>query len=106
MDLNQVSTKSMKIRNAYHNLEEKYHGRKWTVLEDGLALSTDVGLINRLLMDQARIWPDKLQDNYNLEYKLGEVVWWLAVISEKNNINLNEAVENFINKKYTDFDIE
>lgn len=55
MDLNQVSTKSMKIRNVYHNLEEKYYGRKWTVLEDGLALSTDVGLSRRLLIDQTRI---------------------------------------------------
>ncbi|PHK48647.1 MazG-like protein [Staphylococcus edaphicus] len=106
MELNKIVEESMKIREAYHALEEKHHGRKWNIQEDALAMSTDVGLISRLIMDEASIWPTKKDDTYNLEYKIGEVVWWLSVISDKSDIDLSKAVENFIQKKQNDFNIE
>lgn len=106
MELNKVVEESVEIRNAYHALEEKYHGRKWNVQEDALAMSTDIGLISRLIMDEANIWPTKKDDINNLEYKIGEVVWWLAVISDKSEIDFNKAVEGFIKKKQKDFNIK
>lgn len=105
MDLNKVVEESMKIRKAYHDLEERNHGRKWDIQEDALAMSTDVGLISRLIMDEAHIWPVKKDETNNLEYKIGEVVWWLAVISNKSEIDFNKAVEDFIKKKQIDFNI-
>ncbi|WP_323702521.1 MazG-like protein [Mammaliicoccus sp. Dog046] len=105
MNLEEVVEESMKIREAYHALEEKYHGRRWTLQEDALAMSTDVGLINRLVMDKAQIWPYKQDDTDQLEYKIGEVIWWLAVIAEESDVDLNKAVEQFIAKKQTDFNI-
>ncbi|MEJ7218335.1 MazG-like protein [Staphylococcus gallinarum] len=106
MDLNELTEESKKIREAYHNLEEKYHGRKWQVQEDALAMSTDVGLINRFIMDSVNIWPAQKTDNNNLQYKIGEVMWWLAVIAEKNDIDLNTAVEQFIDTKKHDFNLK
>ncbi|MCD8897859.1 MazG-like protein [Mammaliicoccus sciuri] len=106
MELNQVVEESVEIRNAYHMLEEKYHGRKWNIQEDALAMSTDIGLISRLIMDEANIWPTAKDETYNLEYKIGEVVWWLAVISDKSEVDFNKAVEDFINKKKNDFNIK
>lgn len=106
MELNKVVEESVKIRKAYHALEEKYHGRKWDIQEDALAMSIDVGLISRLIMDEANIWPAKKDETNNLEYKIGEVVWWLAVISDKSEVDFNKAVEDFIKKKQNDFNIE
>lgn len=106
MELNKVAEESMKIREAYHALEEKYHGRKWDIQEDALAMSTDVGLISRLIMDEANIWPAKKDKTNNLEYKIGEAVWWLSVISDKSEIDFNKAVEDFIKKKQNDFNIK
>lgn len=106
MDLDKVVKESMKIRKEYHSLEEKYHGRKWNIQEDALAMSTDVGLISRLIMDEANIWPAKKDETNNLKHKIGEVIWWLAVISDKSEIDLSKAVEDFINKKQADFNIK
>ncbi|MBO1919776.1 hypothetical protein J4710_02315 [Staphylococcus xylosus] len=58
MELNKVVEESMKIREA-SCFRRKYHGRKWDIQEDALAMSTDVGLISRLIMDEANIWPAK-----------------------------------------------
>lgn len=106
MDLNEVVTESKKIRQKYHQLEEYHHNRKWELQEDALALSTDVALINRLIMDKVNIWPAKKDKTNNLEYKIGEVVWWLAIISDKSDIDFNKAVETFLITKKSDFDIE
>lgn len=50
MDLQELVDRSWAIRQAYHNLEVKYHDSKWTVEEDLLALSNDIGNFLRLVM--------------------------------------------------------
>lgn len=50
MDLQELVYRSWAIRQAYHNLEVKYHDSKWTVEEDLLALSNDIGNFLRLVM--------------------------------------------------------
>lgn len=105
MNLKELSKKSKDIRQAYHTLEESYHGRKWTLEEDGLAFSTDVGLVNRFIMDRENTWPAEQSASNNLEYKIGETVWWLAVLAERSGIDFEEAIEKFINTKLEDFNI-
>lgn len=39
----------------------------------------------------------KKDETNNLEYKIGEVVWWLVVVSDKSEIDFSKAVEDFIN---------
>lgn len=43
MDLQEVVERSWTIRQAYHELEVKHHDSKWTVEEDLLVLSNDIG---------------------------------------------------------------
>ena len=50
MDLQELVDRSWAIRQAYHNLEVKYHDSKWTVEEDLLALSNDIVNFLRLVM--------------------------------------------------------
>ncbi|TEB40838.1 MazG-like protein, partial [Flavobacterium circumlabens] len=33
-----------------------------------------------------------------LRHKLGESIWWLVVLSERMNIDIEEAVEGFLSK--------
>ena len=58
MDLQELVDRSWAIRQAYHNLEVKYHDSKWTVEEDLLALSNDIGNFLRLVMTKRRSGSD------------------------------------------------
>ncbi|VJV44188.1 30S ribosomal protein S15 [Streptococcus pneumoniae] len=43
MELQELVERSWAIRQTYHELEVKHHDFKWTVEEDLLALSNDIG---------------------------------------------------------------
>ena len=97
LDLKQIKERSVKIRQSYHKLEKEHHGSEWTVEEDALAFLTDAGLVGRLTMSNQGRWP---KDNTaeELEHKLGESIWWLTVLAERMNINIEEATEKFLTK--------
>jgi len=97
MDIKQVIERSKKIRTAYHQLEKQHHGSEWTVEEDALAFLTDAGLVGRYTMSQQKRWPANHTDT-ELEHKLGECVWWLTVLADRMNIDIEEAVETFLTK--------
>ncbi len=89
---------STEIRNAYHELEKKYHGSKWSIEEDALAFLTDAGLVGRLTMSNQNRWPLD-GDSENLEYKISECIWWLIVLSKRMNIDINESLNKFLDEK-------
>ncbi len=92
------------IRNEYHKLEEKYHDSKWSISEDALAFMTDAGLVARAVMDVDERWP--LGDtSIDLEDKIGECIWWLNVIAERADVDTSVAVEKFLNKMESKFDL-
>ncbi|WP_316768165.1 MazG-like protein [Pedobacter frigiditerrae] len=97
MDIKQVIERSKKIRAAYHQLEKQHHGSEWTVEEDALAFLTDAGLVGRHTMSQQKRWPANNTDA-ELEHKLGECIWWLTVLADRMDIDIEEAVENFLAK--------
>lgn len=97
MELNEVSARSHAIRQKYHALEEKHHGSRWTVEEDALAFLTDAALVGRLTMDQQGRWPKTSNDE--LTQKIGESVWWLAILAERTGLSLEECVEKFLTEK-------
>lgn len=104
MNLNEVVNQSIAIRRAYHELEEQQMGRKWTITEDALAFSTDAALVNRLVMDKTGSWPTD-ESSANLADKIGESVWWLAVLADRNGVDFQSAVESFLADKKEKFDI-
>jgi NTP pyrophosphatase (non-canonical NTP hydrolase) len=96
-DFSKVIERSKKIRESYHRLERQHHGSEWTVEEDALAFLTDAGLVGRHTMSEQKRWPAKNTDT-QLEHKLGECIWWLTVLADRMNINIEEATERFLTK--------
>lgn len=97
MEIKEIIERSKNIRAAYHQLERQHHGSEWTVEEDALAFLTDAGLIGRHTMSQQARWPAKNTDT-ELEHKLGECIWWLSVLADRMNLDLEEAVEKFLTR--------
>ena len=93
-----IINRSLEIRKKYHELELQHHKSEWTVEEDALAFLTDAGLIGRLAMAQQGRWPKGGETTAELEHKLGECIWWLTVLAERMDINIEEAFEKFISK--------
>lgn len=65
--------------------------------EDALAFLTDAGLVGRHTMSKEGRWP-KENTNAELEHKLGECIWWITILAERADINIIEAVDNFLTK--------
>jgi len=92
-----IINRSLEIRKQYHELEVQHHDSKWTIEEDALAFLTDAGLVGRNIMSQQQRWP-KANSQSELENKLGESVWWLIVLANRSDIDLKEAMDNFLSK--------
>lgn len=97
MTLNDVGKQSEEIRNRYHELEKQIHGSVWSVEEDALAFLTDAGLVGRLAMDNQGRWPS--DDKEMLPSKIGECVWWLAVLAERMGLSFEDCVKNFLEER-------
>jgi hypothetical protein len=94
MDLKEVNLLSKEIRNKYFELEKEIHGSVWSVEEDALAFLTDAGLVGRLTMDNQGRWPST--DKELLPSKIGECVWWLAILAERMDLSFEDCVETFL----------
>lgn len=97
MDIRELTERSKNIREKYHQLEIQHHGSEWTVQEDALAFLTDAGLVGRHTMSQQKRWPASHTED-QLEHKLGECIWWLTVLADRMNIDIEEATENFLSR--------
>ena len=97
LDLEEIKERALKIRKQYHQLEKKHHGTEWTVEEDALTFLTDAGLVGRYTMSQQGRWP-KENTNPELKHKLGECIWWLTVLADRMDIDINESIESFLAK--------
>lgn len=102
MELNEIIKRSVKIREQYHNLEREYHGSNWSIEEDALAFLTDAGLVGRMTMDNQGRWPIE-NSKEQLKHKLGECVWWLAVLADRMNLDLETCVSEFLDKTENKF---
>lgn len=100
MDLKEVNLLSKEIRNKYFELEKEIHGSVWSVEEDALAFLTDAGLVGRLTMDNQGRWPSTGKEL--LPSKIGECVWWLAILAERMDLSFEECVETFLTKRLKD----
>ena len=97
MDLKEVNLLSKEIRNKYFELEKEIHGSVWSVEEDALAFLTDAGLVGLLTMDNQGRWPST--DKELLPSKIGECVWWLAILAERMDLSFEECVETFLTER-------
>ncbi|MBD5855126.1 nucleoside triphosphate pyrophosphohydrolase family protein [Lactococcus lactis] len=97
MEIKEVLNRSVKIRKRYHELEVKNHGKKWSVEEDLLALSNDIGNLNRLVMTKFERYYDETP--YSLEEKIAENIWWLFELSDRLDVDVEKELEKFLTTK-------
>lgn len=98
LNFTEIISRSQEIRKLYHELELTHHGSKWSVEEDALAFLTDAGLVGRLTMSQQGRWPAGGDTDAQLSHKLGESIWWLIILADRMNIDINTALESFLSK--------
>ena len=96
MELQELVERSWAIRQAYHELEVKHHDSKWTVEEDLLALSNDIGNFQRLVMTKQGRYYDETP--YTLEQQLSDIPWLLK-LSQPFDIDILTEMENFLSDK-------
>ena len=101
MSFSKIIERSVAIRQSYHELEKQYHENEWTVEEDALAFLTDAGLVGRLTMSQQERWPKDGDTEAELEHKLSECIWWLIVLAERMDIDIEESLDGFLTKLET-----
>lgn len=97
MEVNELINRSIQIRQRYHKLERQHHGSEWSVEEDLLALSNDIGNLNRLVMTKFGRYYDETP--YTLEHKLAENIWWLIELANRLDIDIEQELENFLTEK-------
>lgn len=42
---------------------------------------------------------DLYNSDWVLKHKLGECIWWLTVLADRMDININESVDHFLKKE-------
>lgn len=97
MEFKDLMEQAVRIRKQYHRLEVENHQTEWSVEEDALAFLTDAGLVGRLVMDHEKRWP-KPNSEGQLEHKLAECMWWLMVIAERSNIELEHEMKRLFDQ--------
>ncbi|MBF0777259.1 MazG-like protein [Streptococcus cuniculi] len=103
MTIQELLERSLAIREVYRELEVTHHGSEWTIEEDLLGLSNDIGNLNRLVMTKQGRYYDETP--YHLEQKLAENIWWLVELSQRLGIDLEAELEQFLSDKEDRFGI-
>lgn len=98
INFDEAVARSLKIRELYHQLELQHHGSKWSVEEDALAFLTDAGLVGRLTMSEQGRWPAGNDARAELGHKLGESIWWLIVLADRMDIDIQDVLSGFLTK--------
>ncbi|SDE58042.1 hypothetical protein SAMN05216464_107246 [Mucilaginibacter pineti] len=49
-------------------------------------------------MSQQGRWPKGGDTKDELEHKLGECIWWLTILANRMDLNINDALEKFLTK--------
>jgi len=98
LDIKELTERSRKIRQQYHQLEIKQDGHPWTPEQDALAFLTDAALVGRLTMAKQGSWPTDSQDA-SLDYKIAESIWWLAALADSQSIDLEQAMQKFLDSR-------
>ncbi|WP_407857160.1 MazG-like protein [Enterococcus hailinensis] len=97
MGIKELAERSNAIRSRYHELEVKHHQSKWSIEEDLLALSNDIGNLNRLTMTKLDRYYDETP--YTLEQKLAENIWWLMELSNRLEVDIEAELAKFLTNK-------
>lgn len=90
MELTDLITRAMAIRQQYTVFEKERFGREWTSSEITLGFVGDVGDLAKLVLAQngVRDIPDA---NAKLAHELADCLWSVIVIAQMHGIDLEAA---------------
>jgi NTP pyrophosphatase (non-canonical NTP hydrolase) len=91
MDLADAGARAARVRGLYHQLEERLEGSAWSARDDMLGLTNDVGALARLVMASEGRWKPEGEVPELLADKLAECLWWILVLGERLDIDLDAA---------------
>lgn len=98
IDFTEALEQAKYIRGLYNQMEQLSIRRKWTMQEDMLGFSTDVGVLGRLVMASSGTWGYAGDEKEELKHKLSECLWWIMVLSNHLDIDITKEYQAFINK--------
>ncbi|MDX2358906.1 GyrI-like domain-containing protein [Dietzia sp. PP-33] len=82
---------ALEIRRLYETLEQRFNGKTWSLHELMLGFSNDVGYIGRLLLANDGTWAIDGDSEAELKHKLAESLWWVFVLAERLEIDIDQA---------------
>jgi NTP pyrophosphatase (non-canonical NTP hydrolase) len=89
--LGDARDQALAVRALYEVLEERFNGKTWSLHELMIGFSNDVGYIGRLLLANDGTWGIEGDVDAELKHKLAESMWWLFVLADKLDIDLDDA---------------
>jgi hypothetical protein len=98
IDFTEATEQAMRVRRFYQQLEEHNHNGAWSIEEDMLAFTTDIGALGRLVMAAEGRWVYDGEVKPELTSKLAECLWWILVLSDRLGVNMTEAFTSFMDK--------
>lgn len=104
MDFTVASERAVRVRSLYRQLEERNHGGAWTTEEDMLAFATDIGVLGRLVMAAEGRWVYGGNVQTELTSKLAECLWWILVLADRLDVDINEAFTAFMDRLDSDLE--
>ena len=91
MDLTEAGERAARVRDLYHQLEERFEGSRWSARDDMLGLTNDVGALARLVMASEGRWRPEGGVPDLLAAKLSECLWWILVLGDRLDVDVDAA---------------
>ncbi len=90
MEFQEIQQRALAIRKQYETWEKEQYGRSWTPEEIAMGFVGDVGDLLKLLLahEGVRHIPQK---EVKLAHEFADCLWSLLVLSQKYNIDLEQA---------------
>ena len=90
-NLSDARDQALAVRALYEVLEERFNGKTWSLHELMIGFSNDVGYIGRLILAEDGTWGIDGDVTAELRHKLSESMWWLFVLADKLDIDIEDA---------------
>jgi hypothetical protein len=85
---------ALEVRRLYEILEQRFNGQTWSLHELMIGFTNDVGYIGRLLLAHDGTWEINGDADAELKHKLAEALWWVFVLANKLEIDIDQAFDD------------
>jgi len=90
MDIKQLSTRALEIREQYSLLEKKKYGKSWTSTQIMEGMVGDVGDLMKLVMAKDGV-RDIADVDKKLAHELSDCLWCILVLAQKYDVDIEKT---------------